>query len=191
MKGVNIFLADGFEEIEALATRDVLIRGGIDVNLISIMEEPFVVSAHGVSMDPDEFFCCYEPDGRCSSEDVMIFPGGMPGSVRLGNCKRLIALMNEHYKAGGSVAAICAAPKFVLGQLEGIENAEFTCYDGCETELVEKGAKFLRKPAVTCGRIITGRGPGHAIDFGLAILKHIKGEKAAAEVAAALTLECD
>lgn len=191
MKGVNIFLANGFEDMEALGTRDVLVRGGVDVNLISITDEPFVVSSHGVTVGVDDMLCDIEPDGKCGPSDVMIFPGGMPGSKSLGECRRLIDLMNEHYAAGGSVAAICAAPKFVLGQLKGIENAEFTCFDGCEAPLIEMGAGFLRKPAVTCGRIITGRSAGYAIDFGLAILRHIKGEKAAADVAAALKLACD
>jgi len=191
MKGVNIFLAEGFEDIEALATRDVLLRGGVNVNLISITDEPFVVSARGLTVSVDDMLCDIEPDGKCSAEDVMIFPGGLPGSKNLGDCKELISLMNAHYTAGGTVAAICAAPKFVFGQLKGIETAEFTCYDGCEDTLIAKGAKFLRKPAVTCGRIITGRGPGHAIDFALAILRHIKGEKVAAEVATGLTLKCD
>lgn len=191
MKGVNIFMADGFEDVEALGTRDVLVRGQVDVNLISITDEPFVVSSHGVTVGTDDMLCDIEPDGGCGPQDVMIFPGGMPGSKNLGACGRLIELMNAHYAAGGSVAAICAAPKFVLGQLKGIENAEVTCFDGCEDLLVEKGAKWVRKPAVVSGRIITGRSAGYALDFGLAILRHIKGEKAAAEVAAALTLKCD
>lgn len=184
-------MANGFEDVEALGTRDVLVRGGLDVNLISITDEPFVVSSHGVTVGVDDMLCDIEPDGECGSEDIMIFPGGMPGSKSLGECQKLIKLMNEHYTSGGSVAAICAAPMFVLGQLAGIEKAEVTCFDGCEAPLIEKGSKWVRKPAVVSGRIITGRSAGYALDFGLAILRHIKGEKAAAEVAAALMLKCD
>lgn len=191
MKGVNIFLAEGFEDVEALATRDILVRGGVDVKLVAIGGEPFVVSAHGAAVGVDEMLCDIEDDGECSAADVMIFPGGLPGSKNLGECRELIGMMNRHYAAGGSVAAICAAPKFVLSQLDGIEKAQFTCYDGCEDTLVGKGASFLRKPSVTSGRIITGRGPGHAVDFGLAILSQIKGEKSAAKVAADFTLQCD
>ena len=121
----------------------------------------------------------------------MIFPGGMPGSKNLGECTKLIDAMNDHYQNGGSVAAICAAPKFVFGQLKGIEKAQFTCFDGCEEPLIAMRAQFLRKPAVTCGRIITGRGSGHSIDFGFAILKQIKGEESVAKVRGGMILQVD
>lgn len=186
-----MFLAEGFEDIEALATRDILIRAGIEVNLIAVDEEPFVISAHGLTVGVDEMLCDIEPENGCGREDMMIFPGGMPGSKNLGDSRKLIDLMNAHYKEGGSVAAICAAPKFVLSQLEGIGSAEFTCYEGCQDTLMGLGAKYLRRPAVTCGRIITGRGPGYANDFALAIVRHIKGADAAAAVAAGLSPSCE
>lgn len=202
MKDVNIFLADGFEEIEALAVRDVLVRGGVKVNLVSISDEYQVCSSHGVTVVADTMLedCLYygcgdlrvlspeEKKSPAGASDVMIFPGGMPGSRRLGECESLISAMNDHYREGGTVAAICAAPSFVLSQLEGIAGAEFTCYDGCEANLVEMGARFSPRPAVVCGRIITGRGPGHAIDFGLAILRALKGDGVADSVRDAMIL---
>lgn len=189
-----MFLADGFEDIEALGTRDVLLRGGVEVTLVGINFEPFAISSHGLTVGVDDFLEDILDSDTCegaSEKDFMIFPGGMPGAKNLGECEALVTLMNKHYAQGGSVAAICAAPAQVLGHLDGIEKAEFTCYDGCESDLVARGAKFVRKPSVTCGRIITGRGPGHTMDFALAVLRAIKGPQAADAVASAMTLKCD
>jgi len=191
MKGCYIFLADGFEEVEALATRDVLVRGGVDVKLVSVNDEPMVVSSHNVAVGVDMPLCELSDAGDTSSQDFMVFPGGMPGSKNLGNCDKLVAMMNDHYARGGSVAAICAAPAYVLGKLHGMEKATFTCYDGCEGPLLELGASFVRKSAVSCGRIVTGRGAGHSIDFGLEILKLIKGSEAAQKVSSGMILACD
>ncbi len=194
MKGVYIFLADGFEDIEALATRDILKRGDVEVKTVSITGSTAVTSARTLTVIADMTLTellKMDTGKDCSVQDILIFPGGMPGSRNLGACSELIGLMNRHYSQGGSVAAICAAPKFVLGQLKGIEQATFTCFDGCQDLLQSMGASFVKKPAVTCGRIITGRGPGHAVDFGLEILKKIRGSETALGVAAAVTLPCE
>ena len=179
MKGVNIFLADGFEDIEALATNDVLRRGGIHTNLIALTDDPVIMSSHGVSMTADEFLpdLDLDADGTCE-EDVMIFPGGMPGSRNLAACTPLIEAMKEHYAAGGTVAAICAAPGTVLSQLDIWEGKAFTCFDGFEDAIIAKGGVFKPEPAVVDGRVITGRSAGHAVTFGLAILCKIKGQAA-------------
>ena len=84
MKGINIFLADGFEDIEALAVNDVLRRGGLKVNLISIEDDPFVVSSHGVTIGAEQFFSDWNGSHTgTGARDFMIFPGGMPGSKNL------------------------------------------------------------------------------------------------------------
>lgn len=192
MKGVNIFLADGFEEVEALATADVLRRGQVPVQLVSITDEPFVTSSHGVAVGVDMSFDIFQEEmvlDGIEASDVMIFPGGMPGTKNLASCKELMKLMNDHYAAGGSVAAICAAPGLVLSQLEGISGKNVTCFDGFEGYLQEKGASFSPRPAVTDGRVVTGRSAGHAIAFGLQILKLLKGEDAAAAVRHAVMLD--
>lgn len=189
MKGVNIFLADGFEDIEALGTNDALLRGGIRTNLIAISDEPFVQSSHGLTLGVENNL----PEMNIShsgttAKDVMIFPGGMPGSRNLASCKPLVKAMKEHYEAGGTVAAICAAPGLVLSQLEDLEGVEFTCFDGFENYLVEKGAKFTPKPAVRSGRIITGRSAGHAVSFALEILEFIKDKETVESVRHAMYL---
>ena len=189
MKGIYIFLADGFEDVEALGTNDVLRRAGLRSTLVGIGEEPFAQSSHGVMVGVEDNLPFMEIDhAGTTAADVLIFPGGMPGSKSLAACKPLIKLMQDHYDAGGTVAAICAAPGLVLSQLHGIAGATVTCFDGFETYLEKAGAHFEPRPAICSGRIITGRSAGHALSFGLEIVKKVRPEKAA-EVSHALYLE--
>ena len=184
MKGVYIFLADGFEDMEAIATRDVLLRGGVDVQTVSITEDPFVTSSHGITVSVDltrEEFEGEEPQ-------VMIFPGGMPGTKNLAADKGLMTLMRKCYAEGGVIAAICAAPGLVLSQLDDVECKRFTCFEGFQDAMIGKGAIFTPESAVVDGRLITGRGAGHAVAFGLAILKKLKGQETAERVTAGLML---
>lgn len=189
MKGVNIFLADGFEDIEALGTYDVLCRGGVRPKLIGIGEDPFAATSHKVTIGVDNFFSEMEVSHAGTTvEDVMIFPGGMPGSRSLASCRQLIKAMKDHYAAGGSLAAICAAPGLVLSQLDDVKDLEFTCFDGFENALIEKGAKFNPIPAVRSGRIITGRSAGHALAFAMEILALVKDAETVEAVHHALYL---
>ena len=189
MKGVYIFLADGFEDMEALGTLDVLRRGGIPVRTVSVTGGLAVESSRGVTMFADELLeDLSDVSDTTGPEDVMVFPGGMPGSKTLASHRGLISLMRDHYEAGGTVAAICAAPGLVLSQLYGLKGLRFTCFDGFEEALVSKGAVYVREGTVTDGRVITGQGAGHAIAFGLAILGYLKGPEAVAKVRAGLML---
>jgi len=191
MKGVNIFLADGFEDCEALATNDVLKRGGVNVQFVSISDDPFVQSSHGVTVGVENFIDELDLEDHRGTDagDFMIFPGGMPGSKNLASCRKLIKAMQAHYDAGGSLAAICAAPGLVLGQLKDLEGVEFTCFDSFEDGPKAKGAIFKAESAVSCGRIVTGRSAGWSFSFGLAILAKIKGEEVASKVAHDLFLQ--
>ena len=184
MKGVYVFLAEGFEEIEALATVDVLRRGGIDVKTVSIVKDRTVTGAHGIPVTADlnrKEFNRMVSQGA-GPEDVMIFPGGMPGTRNLAMDFDLMELMTDHYEAGGIVAAICAAPGLVVSQLPTLEGKKFTCYTGFEEAPIEKGGIHTGEPAVTDGNLITGRGPGCAIRFALEIVRKLKGAKVADEV---------
>lgn len=181
-------MADGFEDIEALGTRDVLVRAGIDTQTVSISDDPFVCSSHGVTVSVD---CMLDDVPVPDSDDVLIFPGGMPGSKHLAACTALVAMLRAHYAAGGTVAAICAAPGLVLGQLDSLDGHEMTCFDGFEEGFKAKGATFVRRPAVISGNIITGRGAGHAIDFGLAIVEKMEGAAAAEDVRGRMILTCE
>lgn len=191
MKGVYIFLANGFEDTEALATLDILRRGGVDVRTVSIHRDKFVTSSHKLTVVADmtygEFKADLELDGTDES-DVMIFPGGMPGTKNLAENGEIINFMRLHYAEGGTVAAICAAPGLVVSQLPSLEGKHFTCFDGFEDAPIARGGIYEKKPAVSDGNLITGRGAGCAIDFGLAILEHLKGEEVAAAVKHALML---
>lgn len=187
MKGINIFLADGFEDCEALAVNDVLRRGGVECSLVSVNGTQYVTSSHGVTVKADRIFdlqcgCCPSECEVPDEKDFMIFPGGMPGSRNLAECHPLMEEMLRHYGKGGSVAAICAAPGLVLSRLPDLKGVHFTCFDGFQEYLLAKGAVFEEQPSVVCGRVITGRSAGHAISFGLDILSAIKGEEAASKV---------
>ena len=191
MKGVYIFFADGFEETEALTTIDMLRRGGVDIKMVSITEEKAVRSSHKIFVTTDmtfsEFLSVVELEGT-TEKDVMVFPGGMPGSTNLAAKKELMDLMTRHYAEGGSVAAICAAPSVVLGLLPDLKGKTMTCYDGFEDVLINKGVNHTKEGVAKDGRIITGRGAGHTVSFGLEILAHIKGHAAADTVARSIML---
>ena len=185
MKGVYVFLAEGFEEIEALATVDVLRRGGIDVKTVSLVKDRTVPGAHGIPVTADlnrkEFNRLGDKE-IAGPEDVMIFPGGMPGTRNLAMDSELMELMIAHNEAGGTVAAICAAPGLVVSQLPDLKGKRFTCYTGFEDAPKDKGGIHTGEPAVTDGNLITGRGPGCAIRFALEIVRKLKGAETADKV---------
>ncbi len=191
MKGVYVFLADGFEVSEALTTVNMLRRGGVNVKTVSIYDDRIVTSSNRIPVVADMAFGEFRASttfGACLPTDVMIFPGGMPGSSNLAAFSKLMDIMKQHYEAGGTVAAICAAPSVVLSLLPDIQGKKMTCYDGFEEALTAKGAEYIKEGVVVDGTIITGRGPGWAVDFGLAILAHIKGQETADKVKAGLML---
>lgn len=191
MKGIYIFLADGFEETEALTTIDMLRRGGADVRIVSCTDSKSAVSTHNIHVMADldfrEFLDTAIMEGT-TREDFMIFPGGMPGAANLAANEKLMGLMLGHYADGGSVAAICAAPGLILSRLPDIAGKKMTCYDGFGQALEEKGAILSADGSVSDGRIVTGRSAGHTVAFGLRILGHIKGKAAAESVAKSIML---
>lgn len=190
MKGIKIFLADGFEDVEALATYDVLRRAGIKVELVSITGSLDVCSSHGVCVKANALLSQIDWNSADTGDrDYMIFPGGMPGSKSLATCPELISEMKRHYALGGSLAAICAAPGLVLSQLDDWKGREFTCFEGFQDALIAKGGQYLPdSPAVRDGRIVTGRSAGHAISFAFCILEGLVDEQTREEVYHAMYL---
>ncbi len=182
MKRSYIFLAEGFEEIEALATVDVMRRAGIDVTTVSIYDTPEVAGAHGVPVLADTILEACDFDDA----DWLICPGGLPGSTNLYECKALTDLLVAHNANEGRIAAICAAPALVLAPLGILKGKNATCYPGCEAKLVEGNAMPLSQRSVTDGNVVTGNGPSSAIPFALAIVAATKGEDVAAQVAAGM-----
>jgi len=194
MKGIFVFFADGFEDIEALTVTDVLRRGGLDVKNVSISDKLDVTSAHGVTVLAD--VCLSElslsADGT-DAADYMIFPGGMPGAANLASCEPLMTAMKDHWAAGGSLAAICAAPGLVFSQLGNLSRVPFTCYDGFQNAVKEIGGIFTADPSnlyqMPEGNfIVTGRSPGHALEFAYDILESIAGEPVSDSVREAMYL---
>lgn len=181
MKKAFVFLATGFEEMEAIGTVDVLRRGGVDTRIVSISDDHIVTGAHGIDVIADSLLA--ETD--FSAADALILPGGMPGSNNLNDCEPLKKQLIAQYKAGKIVAAICAAP-LVLGGLGLLKGRRATCYPGFEPTLI--GATVTGEATETEGNVITGRGPGLVFNFGLALLAAIKNDAVAEEVAGGLLL---
>lgn len=164
---VHIFLADGFEEIEALATVDILRRANIEVSMVSIMPGKQVVGAHNIAIEADLLFA----DADFSQSQMLILPGGMPGTKHLGEHTGLCDLLTDFNNQNGWIAAICAAPS-VLGKLGLLQGRNAVCYPGFE--------QFLTKAIVTTdnvmlsNNIITSRGAGTAIEFALKLVALLK-----------------
>ena len=182
MKKVFVFLAEGFEETEAVATMDVMLRGGLDVTSVSISGNLLVTGAHGIAVNADTLF----EKTDFSGGDMLVLPGGEPGSTNLNAHAGVKSLLKQYAANGKKMAAICAAPS-VFGGLGLLEGKNATAYPGYESRL--KGATYVNSPAVIDGNVITGRGPGFAFQFGLAIVEELQGKAKADEVAAGLLLK--
>lgn len=172
-----LFLADGFEEIEALTVVDLLRRAGIEITTASIMGRKEVTGSHNITVVADTLF----EDVNFDEPDMLILPGGQPGTTNLGNCEPLKDKIKEFDAAGKMLSAICAAPT-VYGKMGLLSDKKACCYPGCEVGL--KGADVQTTEVTKDGHFITSRGMGTAIPFGLAIIEHFQGEKAAKEMAA-------
>lgn len=178
-----LFLAEGFEEMEAIAVVDVLRRGGVEVETVAIGERKEVKSSHGVIVVADRAF----NEIRSEKADYLIFPGGMPGAQNLGACEPLLKLMQQQYDEGRYVAAICAAPALVVGHLKAGRKLRITCYPGFEKYL-SADFEVSDENVVTDGKVITGKGPWFAVIFGLTILEHLRSIEVAKEVAHGMLL---
>ena len=182
MKKVFIFLAEGFEETEAVATMDVIRRGELNITSVSITGNLLVTGAHGIVVHADTLF----EKTDFSSGDLLVLPGGMPGASNLNAHSGLKNLLKQYAASNKKIAAICAAP-LVLGGLDLLQGKNATAYPGFESTL--KGATVVKSPTVKDGNIITGRGPGFAFQFGLAIVEELMGKARADEVAEGLLLK--
>lgn len=178
-KKVCVFLADGFEEIEGLTVVDLLRRVQIEVNMVSITGEMTVHGAHGIDVQADELF----ENMNYEEQDMLVLPGGMPGTIHLGQHEGLEKLLRTFYEQKKYIAAICAAPS-VLGKYGFLQEREATSYPGFEKELV--GAKYVTDAVAVSDFVITSRGMGTAIDFSLAIITQLVGKERANQIAEAI-----
>ena len=175
MAVVYAFLADGLEEVECLATADVLIRAGVKVKLVSITGKKEVKGAHGFGIHADALLHEVDP----MKADLLFIPGGMPGTINLGKSETVTKAAVYCAENGKITAAICAAPS-VLGNLGILKGKKATCFPGFEKEL--EGATYTAAPVEIDGNVITGKGAGCAILFGKAIVEKAVSAEAANKV---------
>lgn len=179
MKKVYLFLANGFEEVEGLTVVDLLRRAGIECLTVSITGKIPVTSSHNIAIHADRLF----EDGPLSDADMLVLPGGMPGTSSLLAHEGLRSLLLSYAADKKYIAAICAAPS-VLGANGLLNGKRATCYPGFEQKLT--GAAFSKDNVVIDGNIITSRGLGTAIEFALALITTLTDTHMATEVATSI-----
>lgn len=165
---VYLFLAEGFEEIEALTPIDILRRADVPVKTVGVGGKT-VTGAHGIPVVAD----ITDDDADFGDIDAVILPGGMPGTLNLKSSRKVELAILKATENDRLIAAICAAP-MILGTLGLLNNREAVCFPGFEDEL--KGATISEKPVCKSGNIITACGAGVAAEFGFAILSYLKNE---------------
>ena len=179
MAKVYVFLADGFEDVEALIPIDVLRRGGVEVVTVSTTDFPLVESAHGVNIEGDlQFEQC-----DFSDADLLMLPGGMPGAANLYAHEGVCKAVCDQAAAGKKVAAICAAPAVVLAQLGLLESRRATCYPGFEQALKGAGAQYTADLVTVDGNITTGEGPAAAFPYAYELLSQLVSKEVSDQIA--------
>lgn len=178
-----VFLAEGFEEVEALTPVDMLRRAGTDVKTVSITDSHKVTSSHGITVEADLTF--HQADFHDAA--ALILPGGMPGALNLHKFEPLNDLLKVRNMNGGLIAAICAAPAVVLAPLGILDGKRATCYPGFEDAFPPSTTRDSER-VVQDGQLITSNGPSSATLFGLTIVEAVCGEDVAREVASGILL---
>ena len=179
---VNVLLADGFEEIEALAVVDLLRRAQVYVGTVSVMDDYMVHGAHGISVQAEDLF----DEVDFAETDALILPGGMPGTTNLKEHEGVRKVVTHFAESGKVVGAICAAPT-VLSELGLVKGKRIACYPSVESEI--QGAVIVKVPVVVDGNIVTSRGVGTAIDFALELITVLAGKEKAVSIAEAIVYE--
>lgn len=173
-KRVAVFVAPGLEEIEGYTVVDVLYRMGIPCDTVAVSDGRDVVSSHEVHLVCD--LALAEAD--LDSYDMLVLPGGMPGTKNLAACEPLMAKVDEFVADGRQVAAICAAPALTLAARGLLRGRRATSNPNFQHVLAENGAQVVDEPVVVDGNVTTSQGMGTAIDFALQIVRHYLGEEA-------------
>ena len=170
---IYMFLADGFEEVEALCPLDILRRAGLEVTTVGVGGKDLIVGSHGIAVQADIPDVMY----RDSNPDMIILPGGMPGSTNLDESKTVDAALRVAAKKGAYLCAICAAP-LVLGKRGYLEGKRAVCYPGFEKYLAGATVPEIES-VVRDGNCITAKGMGVAFDFGLELVRALKDDESA------------
>ena len=182
MKNAYVFFAEGFEEIEGLTIIDVLRRADIPVKMVSVSGSKEVTGAHGIQIVADVLI----DEINVEDAEILILPGGMPGAKNLNEHQVLKGHLKNFANSGKKLAAICAAP-LVLGGLNILEGKNAVCYPGFEDQLT--GATIKYEPSLKSDNIITGRGPGAALNFSLSLVEELKGKETADQLARAMLVQ--
>ena len=177
MAKVYVFLADGFEDVEALIPVDVLRRGGVDVITVSTNGEQVVESAHGVGIIADVLF----EDADFSDADLLMLPGGMPGASNLFEHQGVCEALMQQFEQGKKISAICAAPAVVLAQLGILDGKQATCYPGFEQML--QNATYTADLVTVDGQITTAEGPAAAFPYAYELLSQLVDKQASDQIA--------
>ena len=175
MANIAIFLANGFEEIEALTVVDLCRRASLNIDMVSVMGSLSVTGSHGIEVKADKLL----DDVKFEDMDMLVLPGGMPGTTNLEKTEKLMEQVRAFDGAGKFISAICAAPG-VFGRAGLLQGKKACVFPGLEGEL--KGADVQMTETTVDGHILTSRGMGTAIPFGLAIVERFCGKEAADEL---------
>jgi 4-methyl-5(b-hydroxyethyl)-thiazole monophosphate biosynthesis len=176
-----IFLAEGFEEIEAITVIDVLRRAGVDIKAVSVSDKLAVTGAHKITVVADALF----EEIDYADADMLVLPGGMPGTTNLASHRRLTQIISQHVENGKWVGAICAAPS-ILGQLGILKGKSAACYPGFEASL--QGADVKYDSVVQDGNVITARGPGVSALFALKLVEVLAGSEVSKKIKSGMLL---
>ncbi len=176
---VYVFLAEGFEEVEALAPVDLLRRSGIDVKTVGINSN-IIRGSHAIPVITDLDINEIEPD---KSIEMIVLPGGMPGTLNLEANKKVLSFIDYCCENDIYISAICAAPS-ILGHKGILKGKKATCFPGFEKEL--DGATVLPDLVVNDGKITTAKGAGAAVKFGLKLVSLLAGKEKALSLEASL-----
>lgn len=183
MPRVLVPIATGFEEIEAVCVIDVMRRGGIDVIMGSLDDEPMVKGAHGIVVQTERPIAGMKADEL----DMIVLPGGWGGTKALAQDAYVQSLLREMDAKGKQIGAICAAP-YALDQA-GVLKEGYTCYPSIEEQIGVGGFQGAKHAVVETENVMTSRGPGTAICFGMAIVKKLVGTEAYAKLRGALLVD--
>lgn len=171
---VYFFIAEGFEEIEALCPIDLLRRAGVEVKTVGIGGN-MITGAHGITLATD----ITDAEFSYDSPEMIFLPGGMPGTLNLAASDTVRSAIEAAHADGAYILAICAAP-MILGQMGLLRGKEAICYPGFEDKL--EGAEISDKTIALDGKIATAAGMGVALDFGLLAVSLLCGEKCAEDL---------
>lgn len=188
-KKALVFLADGFEEVEAVTPIDYLRRAGIELLTASVGGSKTVKSSRGLALVADTSLVELASDAKLTASvwDAIIVPGGMPGAANIAASPSAVALLKEAAASTCIIAAICAAPVVVLGAAGLLAGKRFTCYPGLEKKL--SGAHWSEKNVVIDGRIISSRAAGTAAEWSMCIIEALLDKDTADKTADSVLLK--